>query len=305
MVIKKICIKLLSAALFCSLILAACLSPWKGDEGTFSITVGNSAESRAVWPLDIETIAQLTHVITLSGGPGPEQSASVNGEQTIAFTVTPGDWKIAIEGYLGRELYSVGVRNLKIKSGSNGLITVTMRPPDPFTVTFDSNGGSAVDSQSVNKGGTVTRPNPPSKEGYVFDDWYTDNKFEKIWDFENDTVSEDMTLYAQWEEAFGSALITIVFWKDEIIYNIPSGGVDILNLLPNQQFSVTVDDPNVLVFEWSIAGYPVAGSIDENGKALSSITIRAADYNAGEYLLVLVVWKDGKPYSAAIKFIVK
>ena len=44
-----------------------------------------------------------------------------------------------------------------------------------FTVTFDSNGGSEVPSQKVEAGGTVTMPDAPTKDGYVFAGWFTDN----------------------------------------------------------------------------------------------------------------------------------
>jgi len=70
-----------------------------------------------------------------------------------------------------------------------------------YTVTFDSNGGSGVDSQSVSYGAAVIRPEDPTKEGYTFDGWYTDDGiFENSWDFDIDTVSGDMTLYAKWTE---------------------------------------------------------------------------------------------------------
>lgn len=71
--------------------------------------------------------------------------------------------------------------------------------PEPYTVTFNSNGGSAVASQTVIKGGKVTKPTNPTKNGYNFAGWLDAN--DEAWDFANDTVSAAMTLHATWIEA--------------------------------------------------------------------------------------------------------
>ena len=67
-----------------------------------------------------------------------------------------------------------------------------------FTVTFDSQGGSAVDSQYIESGGTVTEPDEPTKTNYDFEGWYKEEACTNPWDFENDTVTADTTLYAKY-----------------------------------------------------------------------------------------------------------
>lgn len=67
-----------------------------------------------------------------------------------------------------------------------------------YTVTFESNGGTAVEGQTVLHGATVTKPKDPIKEGYTFMGWYVDKNFETAWNFNADTVTEDITLYAKW-----------------------------------------------------------------------------------------------------------
>lgn len=69
-----------------------------------------------------------------------------------------------------------------------------------YTVTFESSGGTDVDSQTVSYGELVTEPAAPTKRGGVFAGWYTDDAFGNPWDFEKDTVSGDMTLFAKWTE---------------------------------------------------------------------------------------------------------
>lgn len=72
----------------------------------------------------------------------------------------------------------------------------TVNPPSTYTVTFNSNGGSAVDSQTITEGSLVTKPTNPIKEGNIFSKWIKSDSTE--WDFDNDTVSDDTTLYAVW-----------------------------------------------------------------------------------------------------------
>lgn len=66
-----------------------------------------------------------------------------------------------------------------------------------YTVTFETNGGSAVSKKSVSDGKALTRPQDPAKEGYRFDGWYTDKALTKPYDF-SAKVTADMTLYAKW-----------------------------------------------------------------------------------------------------------
>ena len=75
--------------------------------------------------------------------------------------------------------------------------------PEPtlYTVTFDSNGGSAVPDQGVYEGEKVTKPGDPTRGGYSFVAWYKEEGLTTKWEFETDTVTGDMTLYAKWEFA--------------------------------------------------------------------------------------------------------
>ena len=70
--------------------------------------------------------------------------------------------------------------------------------PLTYTVTFDTAGGSAVASQDVLNGGKVTKPEDPTKDGYVFGGDWMNGSF--AWDFSIDIVTEDVTLVATWIE---------------------------------------------------------------------------------------------------------
>ena len=68
-----------------------------------------------------------------------------------------------------------------------------------FFVDFNSNGGTEVDSQVVADGGKVTKPAAPTKEGATFAGWYKDAALTQPFNFDTETVSADITLYAAWE----------------------------------------------------------------------------------------------------------
>ena len=65
-----------------------------------------------------------------------------------------------------------------------------------YTVTFDSNGGSAVTAQSIEAGQKATKPADPTKDGYDFKGWTLNGS---AYDF-NSAVNGNITLVATWEQ---------------------------------------------------------------------------------------------------------
>lgn len=73
-----------------------------------------------------------------------------------------------------------------------------------FTVTFDLNGGVDADSacvdQTIPNGGNASKPaTDPTKEGFTFNGWYAPGA-ETVFDFENTSITADITLTARWIE---------------------------------------------------------------------------------------------------------
>lgn len=81
---------------------------------------------------------------------------------------------------------------------SNTASVTTEAPPVTYTVTFDSNGGSAIANQTVAHGGLVTKPADPTKTGATFVGWYADAALTDAWVFATDTITGSTTLYAKW-----------------------------------------------------------------------------------------------------------
>ena len=77
---------------------------------------------------------------------------------------------------------------------------VTVVVSSECTVTFDSAGGSEIPSQKVIYGEKIQKPEDPIRDGYTLNGWYRDLDRSRVWDFDNDAVKENMTLYAGWTE---------------------------------------------------------------------------------------------------------
>ena len=89
-----------------------------------------------------------------------------------------------------------------------------------YTVNFNTNGGSEVDTQPVVHGEKVVKPADPKLNGFTFGGWYTDEDCtdENKYDFET-PVTANFTLYAKWEGTFYGIRITD---KDGEVYYVTS-----------------------------------------------------------------------------------
>ena len=67
-----------------------------------------------------------------------------------------------------------------------------------YTVVFDTQGGSTIDSVSVSPDSYLTKPADPTKDGYNFGGWYKESECKNAWDFTKDIVNSNVTLYAKW-----------------------------------------------------------------------------------------------------------
>ena len=67
-----------------------------------------------------------------------------------------------------------------------------------YTVSFDTQGGSIVESQKVPGNSKAVKPTQPTRSGYTFGGWYKDSALTQAWNFSSDVVTSDITLYAKW-----------------------------------------------------------------------------------------------------------
>lgn len=139
--------------------------------------------------------------------------------------------------------------------------TPTPTPDKKYTVTFDSQGGSHVSSQTVKEGTTISLPTP-TRDGYKFLGWYTEadggNKVTSL------TVTKNVTLYAHWEKEQGSVVENIVIaggdsgragimYSEHPIITSPDK-IEIEYQSPNEVFSVAGIDKSKRYLRIDIEG---------------------------------------------------
>ncbi len=64
------------------------------------------------------------------------------------------------------------------------------------TVSFDTDGGTAIADQTVRVGAKAEKPADPTKSGYTFAGWYKEDTFTTVFDFD-DAITADTTVYAK------------------------------------------------------------------------------------------------------------
>gem|GEM_PF-7030139 len=70
-----------------------------------------------------------------------------------------------------------------------------------LAVSFDSKGGTSINTiDGIAYNEIITAPAEPVKEGYTFDGWYTDETGDTKWNFSEDRVVQDITLFARWSQ---------------------------------------------------------------------------------------------------------
>lgn len=116
------------------------------------------------------------------------------GEYTVTISYSGFDGE-GSENYQGSGTLTSTVTVYRQSSGSGGGGGRT----SAYTVSFNTNGGSAIESRSVKSGEKAKAPEPPEMEGYTFAGWYSDDTLTEKFDFA-EKITKNITLYAKWTE---------------------------------------------------------------------------------------------------------
>ena len=101
-----------------------------------------------------------------------------------------------------------------------------------YEVKFNSDGGSAVASQKVYEGSSVTKPNDPTKANYLFGGWQLNGK---NYDFDS-KVTKDITLRAKWDEVKTCTV--------KLVDTIANGGTNIGEIKVKCGTTITLEQVN-------------------------------------------------------------
>ena len=234
----------------------------------------------------------------LNGGVIQNCSAGANGGainiyRDGRFTMTGGtikSCKVDLGG-LGMAVY-----------GSNDKAVVTMTGGtfedcgaypysfDEFTVTFDSDGGSAVTAQKVLNSPAI-KPADPTKNGYLFAGWYLEDMQYAF----DTTVTTDITLKAHWTPTSASTAITSATIENAKFSYQPGDA-------PQATAQVTPADADKYEIDYECwqqfeNNEPVAAWYSDNGSHGSLPTITKFESGKKYVYFIMLKPKDGYSFS--------
>jgi uncharacterized repeat protein (TIGR02543 family) len=148
-------------------------------QNPYIVDIERTANS-AIFTASVDPVADdYTYSWSLNG-------VEIDGETNSTVTLSDG--------------FVAGSNTLNAIIQKDGIASSAREIFDAYTISFDANGGSAETDQVVLDGMTATEPTPvPTKDGYVFEDWYADSGLTTAYDF-TAAVTENISLYAKWTE---------------------------------------------------------------------------------------------------------
>ena len=127
--------------------------------------------------------------LTSSNGNIDTYTITFSNGTTSTFTITNG--KSAYEIYKENHPEYEGTESEWIEDLVNGNLR------EKYTVKFNTNGGTAIETQKVSYGHLVTRPaDDPTRTGYLFEGWYLNGE---PFPFNSYQVFDDISIYAKWK----------------------------------------------------------------------------------------------------------
>lgn len=173
-----------------------------------TVTLSSNATMTAQW-----TIENYKITYNLNGGTATNPATYTVDTADIHLN-NPTKAKYRFIGWTGSN-GTTPQTSVTIPKGSTGNKTYTANfELIKHKVQFNTNGGSSVSDQSVGDGAKVSVPTTPTKDGFAFEGWYSDEALTTRYNF-NTSVTAPMTLYAKWIEG-----------KYQISYDLGGGIAD-------------------------------------------------------------------------------
>ncbi len=221
----------------------------------FSTPVTSDITLTAKW-IDEASVEKFTVTFNTNGG-------SVVNVQTVikgAKATKPAD--PTKEGYAFVE-WQLNGKTYNFNTVVTSNITLTAKwNQQKYTVTFNSNGGSAVSSQTINSGAKATKPTNPTREGYIFVEWQLNGS---AFNF-NTAITSNITLIAKWNQNTTP--------KYKVTFNSNGGSTINAQLVVKGATAIRPADPTrsgYTFVEWQLNG----SEFDFNTVITNNITLTA------------------------------
>ena len=202
------------------------------------------------------------------------QALSTGGSATVAI---PNSGTTDIVVKIGTKTYTLTIlRNSGTGGNEGGSGGATI-----YTLTFDTNGGSAISKVSKTSGTTVDLTGyTPTRDGYTFDGWYSDSALTiKVTSIK---LTSNTTIYAKWTAKSDMSFTDVAdkaYYRDAVEWAVENGitkGTTATTFSPN----ATCTRAQAVTFLWRTAGSPEP----------ETRTMPFTDVNAGSYYYDAVLW---------------
>ncbi len=224
----------------------------EGSEFTVSTAVTDTITVYAKWNIDTFTLSYET-------GTGSKiESATVQNGAKADKPIDPTLEGYTFGGWYTEEDYTTAW-DFSVNTVTKDTTLYAKWIIKTYTITFVTNGGTEVSAITVNHGDKAIQSASPTRTGYGFDGWFTDEALTLAFDFTTVTVTSNITLYAKWK--LGSYTIQ---------YNLNGGENSLANPL-----NYTTETETITFSSPSRLGYTFAGWFDNasfNGSAVTTIT---------------------------------
>lgn len=139
-----------------------------------------------------------------------KQQSMDKKEEVVIEEKEQTDDTVTKKRWIGKGIYGKNDVPIKILDGMIGVfviviiaLVITFAVNGGYYVTFDTDGGSEVAEQKLGYGDYAQMPQEPVKPGYEFVHWATseDEYLASVWDFSENKIEGDLTLYAVWKPA--------------------------------------------------------------------------------------------------------
>ncbi len=145
-------------------------------------------------------------------------------------------------------------------------VTLYAKWTEIFTVTFNSKGGSTVAAQTVISGEEATQPPDPSRIGYIFTGWYSDEELQYPYDFHT-VVESSITLYGGWSKIEFSDVADGAWFAESILFVV---GQNLFNGVGNGCFAPN-DSMTRAMFVTVLYRYAGEPSVEGSANAFTDV----------------------------------
>jgi uncharacterized repeat protein (TIGR02543 family) len=213
----------------------------------------------------------------------PEGGSAYLEQNPVPFT--------SAQDIIPNKVFSVSEKGIRVTCP----FTVQRTSEEPFveyTATLKYQDGVTDDvvlTANYDNNYTITRPENPTRDEYAFDDWYSDETYTDVWDFDA-PLTQDVTLYARWIRVLlgeGTQESPYLIKIQEQLDSIRTYSTAHFKLANNIELTFSEDD----VTGWEpIAGF--SGSLDGDGKQIIGLWSHDTSSSLGLFADLSGVIKD-------------